>query len=124
MKKKVLKAIWMIILIAAMLFAIYNLYVAIVSGEQYITITTPKQAYTNSDLNVLIKSRASINNLDVASTIKLLDSNGHKVKNAKVKKDGNVAVISVPDVESGTYIVKAKVSTKKGKDTIEKHIKI
>ena len=124
MKKKVLKAIWMIILIAAMLFAIYNLYVAIVSGEQYITITTPKQAYTNSDLNLLIKSRESINNLDVASTIKLLDSNGHKVKNAKVKKDGNVAVISVPDVESGTYTVKAKVSTKKGKDTIEKHIYI
>jgi len=62
--------------------------------------------------------------LDTQTKLKLLNSKGHTVKNLNTKYEGNNAILSIPDIEAGNYILEAKVSSKAGKDTIQKEIYI
>lgn len=52
MKKKVWRAAGLLVVIVAIIMAIFNTYTWIVAGEQYIKISTSSTAYTNSDLYV------------------------------------------------------------------------
>lgn len=124
MKKKILKGIGWCIFIIVLFITIYNFYVWFVSGKQKIRITLPEQAYANNELYASISAQDYESDLETKSKIKLLDKNGHKVKYTQVKYNGNESIISVPNVEEGTYYIKATVSSKKGKDTIKKKIYI
>lgn len=127
MRKKVAKCLVLILFLVAVTSAIISTYKWIVCGNQYIEISTVSRAYTNSDLYVLVKAkeRRSYNDyLETKTKIQLLDSKGKKVKNTEVSYDGNVAKISVPEIENGNYFIEAKVSSKAGKDTVQKEIYI
>ena len=62
--------------------------------------------------------------LETETKIRFLNSDGKKVKDAIVSYDGNNAKISIPEIEAGNYFIEAKVSSKAGKDTIQKEIYI
>lgn len=124
MKKKVTKYALLAVFIAIVVLAIFNTYKWIVCGEQYIKISTSNKAYTNSDLYVSIIAQDKGVDLETKTKIKLLNSDGKKVKKAKVSYDGNNAKISIPEIESGNYFIEAKVSSKAGKDTVQKEIYI
>ncbi|MBR3133860.1 MAG: hypothetical protein IKG56_00170 [Clostridia bacterium] len=122
MKKKIAKIIGIIIFLILIVVGIYNSYYWIVSGKQNIRISTSTNAYVNSDLYVSIIAQKDKTDLETKSQIELLDSKGKRVKNVNVKYDGNNAILSIPDIEKGTYYIKATVSSKAGKDQIEKEI--
>ena len=124
MKKKILKGALLIVFVTLIVLAIYNTYNWIVSGEQRIKISTATKAYTNSELNVSIVAQKNNVDLNTETKIKLLDSKGRKVKDVEILYDKNNATIKIPDIEPGKYIVEAKVSSKEGKDTIQKNIYI
>ena len=124
MKKKVAKYVLLAIFLLIVALAIFNTYKWIVCGEQYIKISTSSKAYTNSDLYVSIIAQDKGVDLETETKIKLLDSNGKKVKDAKVSYDGNNAKISIPEIKAGNYFIEAKVSSNVGKDTVQKEIYI
>ena len=124
MKKKVAKCIGLLILIALVIVAICSTYSWIVTGEQQIKISTSSKAYTNSDLYVSIIAQEYGVDLDTKTKLKLLNSKRKAVKDVEVKYDGNNAVLSIPKIEAGNYFLEAKVSSKVGKDTIQKEIYI
>ena len=124
MKKKILKYILLAVFIIITLCAAFNIYKWIVSGKQTIKISTAKQVYTNSELYVSVTAKKNGIDLDAKTKLQLLDSNGKKVKKAKVKYDGNTGAITIPDVETGNYYIKAKVSSKAGIDTVKQAIYI
>lgn len=124
MKKKVLKYTLLLIFIAIIIIAICNTYDWIVSGEQYIKISTPSKAYTNSDLYISIIAQEKGVDLETKTKLKLLNSNGKKVKGAKISYNENNGIISIPEVEPGTYFIEAKVSSEAGRDKVKKEIYI
>lgn len=124
MKEKKLKLLPWIILSIMVVIAIVNVYNWIVTGNQRITISTANKAYSNSKLYVSVAAEKNNEDLETKVKIKLLNSKGRKVKGSKVSYDGNNATIEIPEVDEGNYIIKTKVSTNKGKDTIEKPIYI
>ena len=124
MKKKIAKRILLVLFIAIVVLAIFNTYKWIVCGEQYIKISTSSKAYTNSDLNVSIIAQENGVDLETKTKIKLLNSDGKKVKDVKISYEGNDAKISIPEIEAGNYFIEAKVSSEAGKDTIQKEIYI
>lgn len=124
MKKKVAKYALLVVFIAIIILAIFNTYKWVVSGEQYIKISTSNKAYTNSDLHVSIIAQENGVDLETETKIKLLNSDGKKVKGAEVSYEENNAIISVPEIEAGKYFIEAKVSSEAGKDTVQKEIYI
>ncbi|MEI3401761.1 MAG: MG2 domain-containing protein [Clostridia bacterium] len=110
--------------IIIVVLAIFNTYKWIVCGKQYIKISTSNKAYTNSDLYVSIIAQDQGIDLETKTKIKLLNSDGKKVKNAIVSYEGSNAKISIPEIASGNYFIEATVSSKAGKDTIQKEIYI
>ena len=124
MKKKIAKWLGIFIIIAIAIVAIYNVLGWIFSGKQYIKISTPNKAYTNSDLYISIIAQKDETDLETKTKLKLLSTNGKNVKNVNVKYEGNNAILSIPKIEPGNYILEAKVSSKAGKDTIKKEIYI
>lgn len=124
MKKKAAKCVLLVVFIAIVVLAIFSTYKWVVCGEQYIKISTSNKAYTNSNLYVSIIAQENGVDIETKTKIKLLDSEGKKVKNAEVSYDGNDAIISIPEIEAGTYFIEAKVSSKVGKDTVKKGIYI
>lgn len=124
MNKKVIKYALLIVFIAMVIFTIFNVYKWIVCGEQYIKISTSNKAYSNSDLYVSVIVQENNVDLQTKTKVKLLNSKGKKVKGTKASYDGNNAIISIPEIESGNYFIEAKVSSKAGKDTVQKEIYI
>lgn len=124
MKKKILKSLSIIIFAILIVLAIYHTYTAIVAGEQQIKISTSNKAYTNSELYVSIIAQENRVDLETKTNVKLLNSKGKSVKDAKVSYEGNNAIINIPDIEAGNYFIEAKVSSEAGKDTIQKEIYI
>ncbi len=124
MKKKIVKYALLVVFIAIVILAIFNIYKWIVCGKQYIKISTSNKAYTNSDLYVSIIAQDKGVDLETKTKIKLLNSDGKKVKNVKVSYDENNAKLSIPQIEAGNYLIEAKVSSKAGKDTIQKKVYI
>lgn len=124
MKKKIVKYALLVVFIAIVILAIFNIYKWIVCGKQYIKISTSNKAYTNSDLYVSIIAQDKGVDLETKTKIKLLNSDGKKVKNVKVSYDENNAKLSIPQIEAGNYLIEAKVSSKAGKDTIQKNVYI
>ena len=106
MKKKVAKYALLVVFIAIVVLAIFNTYKWIVSGEQHIKISTSNKAYTNSDLYVSIIAQDKGGDLETDTKIKLLNSDGKKVKGAKVSYDGSNAKISIPEIEAGNYKIR------------------
>ena len=124
MKKKVVGIIAILSFIVILIAAICNIYGWCVSGNQTIKVNTSNKAFTNSDLYVSVMAQDDGADLETKSTFKLLNSNGKTVKNVDIKYDGNNAILKIPDIEAGNYFLEAKVSSKKGKDTIKKDIYI
>ena len=124
MKKRVVKALLLLVLVIIIIIAIVNTYKWIVCGNQYIQISTAVKAYANSNLYVSVNAQENRVDLETKTKLKLLDSDGKRVKNAEVSYDGSNAVISIPDVEAGNYFIEAKVSSEAGVDTVEKEIYI
>lgn len=124
MKKNMAKYVLLVVFIVIVVLAIFNTYKWIVSGEQHIKISTSNKAYTNSDLYVSIIAQDKGVDLETDTKIKLLNSDGKKVKGAKVSYDGSNAKISIPEIEAGNYFIEAKVSSKAGKDNVQKEIYI
>jgi len=124
MKKKIAQSIGVIVLIAIVMLAIFNIHSWIVSGNQYIKISTPSKAYTNSDLYVSVIAQDKGVDIDTKTKLKLVDSNGKRVKDVNIKYDRNNAILSIPQIEAGKYYIEAKVSSKAGQDKVEKEIYI
>lgn len=124
MKKKIAKCAILLVFIIVVILAIFNTYKWIVCGKQCIKISTSNKAYTNSDLYVSIVAQDKGVDLETETKVKLLNSDGKKVKDAKISYDGSNAKISIPEIEAGIYFIEAKVSSKAGKDTIQKEIYI
>ena len=124
MKKKVIKCALLVVFLIIIALGIINTYKWIVCGRQDIKINTSKKAYTNSDLYVSIVSQEKGVDLETKTKIKLLNSDKKKVKGAVVSYDENNAKISIPEIKAGKYFIEAKVSSKAGKDTIQKEIYI
>lgn len=124
MKKKFFRILVSLIFITLVILAIFNVYNWIVCGKQSIRISTSSTAYTNSDLYVSVVARENGTDLDTKTKLKLLDSHGKRVKNTKVSYDENNGIISIPDIEPGTYFIEARVSSDAGKDTVQKEIYI
>lgn len=124
MKKKIVKYALLVVFITIVILAMFNIYKWIVCGKQYIKISTSNKAYTNSDLYVSIIAQDKGVDLETKTKIKLLNSDGKKVKNVKVSYDENNAKLSIPQIEAGNYLIEAKVSSKAGKDTIQKKVYI
>lgn len=124
MKKKVVKYVLLVIFVLIVALAIFNTYKWIVCGEQYIKISTSSKAYTNSDLYVSIIAQDKGVDLETKTKIKLLDSKGKKVKDATASYDGSNAKINIPEIEAGNYFIEATVSSKAGKDIVQKEIYI
>lgn len=122
--KKFIKGIFLIAFIALVIVAICNTYSWIVTGKQYIKINTSSKAYTDHDLYVSIIAQDKGVDLETKTNLKLLDSNGKAVKNVNIKYEDNNAILSIPKIETGNYVLEAKVSSKVGKDTIKKDIYI
>ena len=124
MKKKFFKCLLLVLFAVLVFSAISNVYKWIVSGKQEIKISTSKKAYTNSNLYVSTVAVKDGVDLETKTKLKLLDSKGKTVKHTKISYDGNNAIIKIPDVEPGNYYIEAKVSSKKGKDTVKQAIYI
>ena len=124
MKKKIAKCVGLVIFIAIVIVAICNVYNWIVCGKQYIKINTSSKAYTNSDLYVSIIAQDKGVDIDTKTKLKLVNSKGKKVKNVNIKYEDNNTILSIPEIEPGNYFIEAKVSSKAGKDTIQKEIYI
>ena len=119
MKKKFFRILVSLIFITLVILAIFNVYNWIVCGKQSIRISTSSTAYTNSDLYVSVVARENGTDLDTKTKLKLLDSHGKRVKNTKVSYDENNGIISIPDIEPGTYFIEARVSSDAGQDTVQ-----
>ena len=76
MKKKIVKYALLVVFIAIVILAIFNIYKWIVCGKQYIKISTSNKAYTNSDLYVSIIAQDKGVDLETKTKIKLLNSDG------------------------------------------------
>ena len=124
MKKKVAKYIGVAIFVFLVIAMIFNIYSWIVSGKQDIKISIPNKAFANSDLYVSVIAQEHETDLDTKINIKLVNSKGKRVKNVKTKYEGNIAVLRIPEVETGNYFLEAKVSSKAGKDKIKKEVYI
>ena len=124
MKKKVVKYIGIIFLVILALVAIVNIYKWIVCGNQIIKISTSSKACANSDLYVSTVVQDKNVDIETKTKWKLKDSKGKEVKDVKVSYEENNAILSIPDVPGGNYTLEAKVSSKVGKDVIEKPIYI
>lgn len=124
MKKKIVKIIGILTFIALIIIAASNIYNWIVCGKQYIKISTSNKIYANSDMHISIIAQENKVDLDTTTKIKLLNSKGKKVKDVKIKYEGNNAILSIPDIEAGKYFLEANVSSKAGKDKIQKEIYI
>ena len=124
MKKKIVNYLFIAVFIVLIIVAGYNIYKAIVTGEQTIKISTSEKAFTNSDLFVSVIAQENGAEIESKTKIKLLDSNRKKVKDVEVSYDGSNATLSIPEVEQGNYYIEAKVSSKAGKDTVQKEIYI
>lgn len=125
MKRKVAKFVVLALFLVAVASAIFSKYKMIVCGNQRVIISISGEARANSDLCVSIVAEDKYNKeLESQSKIQLLNSKGKKVKDTKISYDGNTAKISIPEIEKGIYIIKAKVFSKAGKDTIKKEIYI
>lgn len=124
MNKKRGKYVLILLSLVILIIAITNTYKWIVCGKQDIKISTSSKAYTNSDMYVSIISQKNDVELETKTKVKLLNSDKKTVKGVTVSYEGNEAKISVPEVESGNYYIEAKVSSKEGKDTVQKQIYI
>lgn len=129
-KKKVAKAILLSLFILISIFFIIALYKSFRNGNQQIRWNSNTKYYANSNLTATIQVKDNKQN-PLKSTVKvqLVDDNNKKVKkaNAKYKQEAGEDIniqIPIPEVESGTYYLEAKVSSKKGTDTIRKTIQI
>ena len=124
MNKKTVKSALLLVFTIVVVLAVGNIYKWIVCGEQSIKISTPNKAYANSELYLSVIAQENGVDLDTKTKIKLLDSDGKKVKGTKVSYDGNNAVIDIPEIAAGNYFIEAKVSSKAGQDTVKKEIYI
>ena len=122
MKKKIINGILILAFVTIAIIMTFNIYKAVITGNQEIYITTNSKVYTNEDMYLSIIAEDDGEELETKSKIELLDIKGKKVKNLKVKFDNQNIIISIPDIKPGEYIITAKVKTKKGKDKIEKKI--
>lgn len=121
--KKVFKTLLAVVFIVLVVFAVFNAYKFFTTGKQQITISMAKQAYTNSDFYVsIVAKKDGVDAKNTKVKLKLLDSNGKKVKDAKITLDNENNIISIPNIETGKYTVEAVVSSSAGKDKIEKEI--
>lgn len=124
MMKKIKRFLLLSIFAILLVLATVNTYEWIVSGEQRVKISTASKAYTNSDLYLSIVAQENGVDLETESKVKLLDSDGKKVKDAVVSYENSNVKISIPNLEPGNYSIEAKVSSEAGKDTVKKEIYI
>ena len=124
MMKKIKRFLWLSIFAILLVLATVNTYEWIVSGEQRVKISTASKAYTNSDLYLSIVAQENGVDLETELNVKLLDSDGKKVKDAVVSYENSNVKISIPNLEPGNYSIEAKVSSEAGKDTVKKEIYI
>ena len=83
MKKRIAKCVLLVVFIAIVVFAIFNIYKWVVCGKQSIKISTPNKAFTNSDLYVSVIAQKDNVDLETKTKIKLVNSKGRKVRKAK-----------------------------------------
>ena len=123
--KKVFKTLLVILVVLLVVFAVANTYKYFTSGKQQITISMAKQAYTNSDFYLsIIAKKDGVDLENTKAKVKLLDNKGKIVKDAKITVDNENTIISIPDIEAGKYTIEAVISSKAGKDKIEREIYI
>lgn len=126
MKKKVGRVVWLLVVVISIIIGIINVYKWIVCGKQRIGMSTSAEIYANSKLPIVITVNDKKTNeiLESKTRLKLLNSEGKKVKKVNIEYDGKSASMNIPEVEAGKYFIEAKVSSKSGKDTIKKEIYI
>lgn len=126
-KTKIINSLVILVFTALVIFCIYNLFIALRAGNQAVEIITGKQYYTNSNLEAILKVKDSKKGLSVASKakIELLKSDGKKVRGIKDTyeiaegESANVNIKLPTNIETGSYIIKATVTSKFNKDIVE-----
>lgn len=120
MKKKLFKAIGIILIVALFIFALYNFCIYLRSGNQRIQVSTSNKYNSDSNIEAIIRVFSYKNNESIKSNLKveLLDSNGKKVKGVSEKyslEKNDTASISIPipkETKTGNYNL--KITSKSG----------
>lgn len=118
-KKKVIKAIVLILFVLLVCFFLYNFISYFRTGKQKINISTNSQIYSNSSIEAIINVTDEKNN-SIKSNVKLelLNSEGKKVKGIKQnfkKEEDKKIEVSIPlsnEIDTGKYELKL-ISTSK-----------
>ena len=124
------KLAMMAVIAILIIVLVYNIVVAVRTGNQLITVNSSKTFYNNSKSSIGITAYdTNRNQLEGTVKAKLVDQNGKVVKGTKTKSelDGNNITnveMDIPDIEQGNYYLEVEVSSKKGKDKIESTIQI
>ena len=124
------KLAMMAVIAILIIVLVYNIVVAVRTGNQLITVNSSKTFYNNSKSSIGITAYdTNRNQLEGTVKAKLVDQNGKAVKGTKTKVelDGNNITnveMDIPDIEQGNYYLEVEVSSKNGKDKIERPIQI
>ena len=132
-RKKVLKILGIIAFIIIVSIFLYNFISGIAMGNTRVEVILNNKYYSGNDLDAVVKVYSkdynSTQTLKSKVKVQLCDSNGKKVKGTKEKKYAcdNSEEIKIDyklpeDLEVGNYILKFKVSSKKGFEKFEKNI--
>lgn len=125
MKKKIVKKLFIFLIIALILFSIYNFTKFFTTGKQEIGIVTASKFYTNSKIEAIVSVDDAKTNLSKKSkvTIELLDKDGKKVKDVKQKQkiekgeNANFSIDLPDNIETGSYQLKITATSGIFKDT-------
>lgn len=120
-KKKVIKAIVLILFVLLVCFSLYNFISYFRIGKQKINVSTSSQIYSNSSIEAIINVTDEKNN-SIKSNVKLelLDSEGKKVKGIKQnfkKEEDKKIEVSIPlsnEIDTGKYELKLTSTSKFG----------
>ena len=129
-KRKILKAIYLILIGIAMLMAFYNLGMYFSTGNLEMNVEMSSTYYCDSDINALIGVNKNEDNKQVKSTVKaqIYNDEDKKVKGTKTTlkldkgENGNLEIKIPDDLETGEYTLKLKASS--GFQKIEREIPI
>lgn len=125
MKKKVVKRVLCLVIIALFLTCIFSLYNVIFSGKQKINVIVGKKYYAGEKIEAIADVTKAKNNDLLKSKLKVVlkdedEKNVKKTKSSYKLEEGEKANISIPlpeDLETGRYTLQITSKSKLLKDT-------
>ena len=127
-----IKKFKIIVILIFGLFIMYNVWKAVISGNQLIEVITSNNNYAGESMNfsINVKDYKTKDFLESNLKIELQDSKKKKIKNifyeGKTDENGkrNISLDLPLNLQDGKYYLKIKSSSKKGRDVVTKAITI